>query len=94
MQGRRIGCLPIVEHSRVVGIVTDTDVLGELGRGLPFQPAAFLTAIWAALPASIAGRQQHAYDSAHLGAVDASEASLDFERGCSASRSAVDIRTR
>lgn len=33
MRGRLIGSLPVVEDDRVVGIVTATDVLDELGRG-------------------------------------------------------------
>jgi CBS domain-containing protein len=33
MRGRRIGCLPVFEGDRLVGIVTATDVLDELGRG-------------------------------------------------------------
>lgn len=33
MRGRLIGSLPVVESGRVVGIVTATDVLDELGRG-------------------------------------------------------------
>lgn len=33
MRGRLIGSLPVVEGERVVGIVTATDVLDELGRG-------------------------------------------------------------
>jgi CBS domain-containing protein len=33
LRGRLIGCLPVVENSRVVGIATATDVLDELGRG-------------------------------------------------------------
>lgn len=33
MRGRLIGSLPIVERGRVVGIVTATDVLEQLGRG-------------------------------------------------------------
>lgn len=33
MSGRLIGSLPVVEDGRVVGIVTATDVLQELGRG-------------------------------------------------------------
>lgn len=33
MSGRLIGCLPVVEDGRLVGIVTATDVLDELGRG-------------------------------------------------------------
>jgi len=33
MRGRLIGALPIVEDDRIVGIVTATDVLEELGRG-------------------------------------------------------------
>ncbi len=33
MRGRLIGSLPVVEGGRVVGIVTATDVLEELGRG-------------------------------------------------------------
>ena len=33
MQGRLIGSLPVVEDGKLVGIVTATDVLHELGRG-------------------------------------------------------------
>lgn len=33
MRGRTIGSLPVVDDGRVVGIVTATDVLDELGRG-------------------------------------------------------------
>lgn len=33
MRGRTIGCLPVVEDGRVVGIVTITDILDQLGRG-------------------------------------------------------------
>lgn len=33
MRGRLIGCLPVLQGERVVGIVTATDVLEELGRG-------------------------------------------------------------
>lgn len=33
MRGRLIGSLPVMEDGRVVGIVTATDVLDELGRG-------------------------------------------------------------
>jgi hypothetical protein len=33
MSGRLIGSLPVVENGRVIGIVTATDVLEELGRG-------------------------------------------------------------
>jgi CBS domain-containing protein len=33
MRGRLIGCLPIVDNGRVVGIATATDVLDALGRG-------------------------------------------------------------
>jgi len=33
MRGRLIGSLPVMERDRVVGIVTATDVLEELGRG-------------------------------------------------------------
>jgi CBS domain-containing protein/ribosome-associated translation inhibitor RaiA len=33
MRSRRIGSLPVVEGERVLGIVTATDVLDELGRG-------------------------------------------------------------
>jgi acetoin utilization protein AcuB len=34
MQGRSIGCLPVLEGSRVVGIVTVTDLLEAVGRGV------------------------------------------------------------
>lgn len=33
MRGRTIGCLPVVDDGRVVGIVTTTDILDQLGRG-------------------------------------------------------------
>lgn len=33
MRGQSIGALPVIEGDRVVGIVTATDVLDELGRG-------------------------------------------------------------
>jgi acetoin utilization protein AcuB len=33
MRGRTIGCLPVLEDGRVVGIVTITDILDQLGRG-------------------------------------------------------------
>src|SRR5690606_16090677 len=33
MRGRTIGCLLVVEKGHVVGIVTTTDVLDQLGRG-------------------------------------------------------------
>jgi acetoin utilization protein AcuB len=39
MRGRLIGSLPVVEGGRIVGIVTATDVLDELGRGSA-RPAA------------------------------------------------------
>jgi acetoin utilization protein AcuB len=33
MRGRTIGCLPVLDDGRVVGIVTVTDILEQLGRG-------------------------------------------------------------
>src|SRR5690606_4597333 len=33
MRARRVGCLPVLEDDELVGIVTATDVLDELGRG-------------------------------------------------------------
>lgn len=33
MRGRTIGCLPVLEDGRLVGIVTITDILVQLGRG-------------------------------------------------------------
>jgi acetoin utilization protein AcuB len=33
MRGRTIGCLPVLDDGRVVGIVTTTDILDQLGRG-------------------------------------------------------------
>jgi acetoin utilization protein AcuB len=33
LRGRKIGCLPVVEKGRLVGIVTTTDLLDLLGRG-------------------------------------------------------------
>jgi CBS domain-containing protein len=34
LRGRTIGCLPIVEAGRVLGIVTISDLLGLIGRGV------------------------------------------------------------
>jgi acetoin utilization protein AcuB len=34
LRGRTIGCLPIVEKNRLVGIVTTTDLLEMIGRGM------------------------------------------------------------
>jgi len=33
MRSRLVGCLPVVDRGRILGIVTATDVLDELGRG-------------------------------------------------------------
>jgi acetoin utilization protein AcuB len=34
MRGRTIGCLPVVSDGRPVGIITISDLLGALGRGV------------------------------------------------------------
>jgi CBS domain-containing protein len=34
LRGRNIGCLPVLEGDRVVGIVTTTDLLELIGRGV------------------------------------------------------------
>jgi acetoin utilization protein AcuB len=34
LRGRSIGCLPVVEEGRAVGIVTTTDLLELIGRGV------------------------------------------------------------
>ena len=34
MRGRTIGCVPVVSGKRLVGIVTTSDLLGLLGRGI------------------------------------------------------------
>ena len=41
MRGRTIGCVPIVDRGRLVGVVTVSDLLEVLGRGIdrPAQPA-------------------------------------------------------
>jgi acetoin utilization protein AcuB len=41
MRGRTIGCVPVVDRTRVVGIVTVSDLLEVLGRGVerPARPA-------------------------------------------------------
>lgn len=33
MRGRTIGCLPVTDHGRVVGIVTTSDLLSIIGKG-------------------------------------------------------------
>ncbi len=33
LRGRTIGCLPVMEHGRLVGILTTTDLLELIGRG-------------------------------------------------------------
>jgi CBS domain-containing protein len=39
MRGRGIGCLPVVDGRRVVGIVTTSDLLEFIGRGKGLHPA-------------------------------------------------------
>jgi acetoin utilization protein AcuB len=34
MRGRTIGCMPVVENNKLVGIVTTSDLLELIGRGL------------------------------------------------------------
>ncbi len=34
LRGHRISCLPVVDHDRLVGIVTTTDILDIIGRGV------------------------------------------------------------
>lgn len=34
MRGRTIGCLPIVDHQKLIGIITTTDILNLLGQGI------------------------------------------------------------
>jgi acetoin utilization protein AcuB len=34
MRGRLIGCLPVIERDRLIGVVTVTDLLALLGRGV------------------------------------------------------------
>jgi acetoin utilization protein AcuB len=40
LRARTIGCLPILEDSKLVGIVTLTDLLEMLGRGAQVSPTA------------------------------------------------------
>jgi acetoin utilization protein AcuB len=35
LRGNAIGCLPVLEDGKLAGIVTTTDLLEQLGRGLP-----------------------------------------------------------
>jgi len=39
LRGHSIGCLPVFEDDRLVGIVTTTDLLELIGRGLEAPPA-------------------------------------------------------
>ena len=34
LRGRTIGCLPVLEDGKLVGIVTTTDMLEQIGRGI------------------------------------------------------------
>jgi acetoin utilization protein AcuB len=45
MRGRGIGCLPVVDGSRVVGILTTSDLLEFIGRGKGIHPAREHTGI-------------------------------------------------
>jgi acetoin utilization protein AcuB len=40
MRGRTIGCVPVVDGGRLVGIVTVSDLLEVLGRGIDRRPRA------------------------------------------------------
>ena len=40
MRGRSIGCVPVVDGKRLVGIVTVSDLLEALGRGIDRPPRA------------------------------------------------------
>lgn len=33
LRGRTIGCLPVLEHGKLVGILTATDMLEQIGKG-------------------------------------------------------------
>jgi acetoin utilization protein AcuB len=55
MRGRTIGCLPVVDKGRLVGIVTTADLLALLGRGID-RPA---TAARAGTHYRVAHRKQH-----------------------------------
>lgn len=39
MRGRTIGCLPVVEDDRLLGIVTTSDLIELIGRGIAGRPA-------------------------------------------------------
>jgi len=39
---RRIGSLPVVENGRLVGILTETDILGALSAGQETDPDAYV----------------------------------------------------
>jgi len=46
LRGRSIGCLPIVEKNRVVGIITTTDMLAIIGHGGMIAPGGSGRSVW------------------------------------------------
>jgi CBS domain-containing protein len=63
MRGRTIGCVPVMDRKRLVGIVTVTDLLEMVGRGLerPAKPPRHV------LPHRVPHRKRHVAYGAWLG---------------------------
>jgi acetoin utilization protein AcuB len=66
LRGRNIGCLPILEGRKVIGIVTITDLIELVGRGLE-RPAVRSTRRAPMRPASRRGAPPRTTPSSRLG---------------------------
>lgn len=63
MRGNRIGCLPVLDKGRLIGIVTDTDLLAVMGCGV-VEPAESAGPV-AARPHAKSQRARKGHSPAH-----------------------------